>query len=124
MTNIVTYHSINAKPNEAWLAYVVLPSGEQWLVRFAASTEAAAIEAAKARWEHEKKRYSRHNEIVDDAVKVPAFADCQAPSGRGAHFAGKLWVIHQTTRELKRIDPSELDSHLAGGYIRGGPRSK
>lgn len=120
MTSIVTYHSTNAKPNEAWLAYVVLPSGEQWLVRFAASTEAAAAEAAKARWESEQKRYAPVSAVYDDSFAK----DAAIINGRGAHFAGKLWVIHQTTRELKRIDPSELDSHLGAGYVRGGPRSK
>lgn len=110
-----------AKPREAWLAYVVLPSGEQWLVRFAASTESAAIEAAKARWESEQRRYQKHNETAELMVSEAVVAHA---SGRGARFAGKLWVIHQTTRELKRIDPSELDSHLTAGYVRGGPRSK
>jgi hypothetical protein len=124
--NIVTYRSSNAKPSEAWLAYIVLPSGEQWLVRFAASTEEAAIAAAKARWESEQARYKRHNELEPVLVD-----DCQASpvrSGRGSHasamFSGKVWVINRVTHDLKRIDPNELDIYVAQGYVRGGPRSK
>lgn len=139
--NIVTYHSTNAKPHEAWLAYVVLPSGEQWLVRFHGATEQQAIDAAKARWESEQRRYGydkdglplrpgqsyapvkKYNELatVDDQSAL-------TKQGRGSHaaalFAGKVWVINRTTHDLKRIDPSELANYEANGYVRGGPRSK
>lgn len=130
--NIVTYHSTNAKPNEAWLAYVVLPNGEQWLVRCTGHSELEAKTKAQVLWDREQKKYRAHNDLVDaEAGDVKVVHNhgtpnsfSVAPSGRGAHFAGKVWVIHQTTRELKRIDPKELDSHLADGYVRGGPRSK
>jgi len=117
-TQIVTYHSTNAKPNEAWLAYAVLPNGDQWLVRCTGHSELEAITKAQVLWDREQKRYSLHSEVA--AMSAATFKDDK----RGAAFAGKVWVIHQTTRELKRINPKELDSHLAGGYVRGGPRSK
>lgn len=145
--NIVTYHSSNAKPHEAWLAYVVLPSGEQWLVRFTGHSELEAKTKAQVLWDKEQKRYAVVNkvDIVNAALAAAAFnriatvgaepASCNIDhpgynfaqskgQGRGAQFVGKVWVIHQETRELKRIDPNELDSYLGRGYIRGGPRSK
>ena len=118
--NIITYHSSNAKPHEAWLAYVELANGEQWLVRFHGATEQEAKEKAIARWASEKDRYA-----------YPEHDDCQMPpvrSGKGSHasamFAGKVWVINRETHDLKRIDPSELTAYEARGYVRGGPRSK
>ena len=117
--NIITYHSANAKPHEAWLAYAELPNGEQWLVRFTGATEAEAVAKAEARWESEQKRYRSHNEL-EPALSAASFKS----DGRGQAFAGKVWVINRDTQHLCRIDPGELDSYLAKGYVRGGPRSK
>lgn len=58
---VVTYHSTNAKPSEAWLAYVE-NNGVRWMVQFAAATEEAAKAKALALWESE-----------------------------GSHFVGKAW---------------------------------
>lgn len=121
MTNIVTYHSVSAKPHEAWLAYVVLPSGEQWLVRCTGHSELEAKTKAQVLWDKEQKKYAKANEMADCLI---AAGHDKLLEGRGRHFAGKVWVINRAMHDLKRIDPNELDSYLANGYVRGGPRSK
>ena len=110
--NIVTYHSVNSKPHEAWLAYIVLSTGEQWLVRCVGHTEEEAKTRAQALWEKEQARYATVN------------AMCEPSEGRGHHFAGKVWVINRETHDLRRIALSELASYEAQGYVRGGPRSR
>ncbi len=126
---IVTYYSSNAKSFEAWLAYIVLPTGEQWLVRFHGKTEQEAIDKAKFRWESEQKRYQ--SEPIEDSLPDHAGAygteAMVKVDGRGAHLramVGKLWVINRATQHLCRIDPSELQDYEGQGYVRGGPRSK
>lgn len=47
----------------------------------------------------------------------------QTATGRGHHFAGKVWMVNKTTGDKKRIDPSEQSTYEANGYVRGGPRS-
>src|ERR1700688_468268 len=107
--NIATYHSINAKPHEAWLAYVVLASGEQLLVRCTGHTELEARTKAQALWDKEQKRYRSHNELASVSGSSPTPAPLSAASfksdGRGQAFAGKVWVINRETQHLCRIDP-------------------
>jgi hypothetical protein len=131
--NIITYHSSNAKPHEAWLAYVELANGEQWLVRCTGHSELEAKTKAQVLWDRERAKYKVHNELVDNAVAEMKKVDCQGEQpkridGRGAHasamFAGKMWMINRATHHLCRIDPSELTVYEAKGYVRGGPRSK
>lgn len=113
--NIITYQSSNAKPHEAWLAYVELENGEQWLVRCTGHTELEAKTKAQVLWDRERDKYKVHNDAV---IKI---------EGRGGHFkanAGKVWVINRSTHHLCRIDPNELASYESRGYVRGGPRSK
>jgi hypothetical protein len=110
MTNIVTYHSLNAKSSEQWLAYVVLPDGNQWLVRFTGETE--EIAKAKAVRLYESECSKRPTDLDEDFV-----------DGRGQHFKGKAWLIHKITREKIRVPLEQVDEYL-GEYERGGPRSK
>ena len=120
--NIITYHSSNAKPHEAWLAYVELANGEQWLVRCVGYSELEARTKAQVLWDREQAKYAAHNSKVDCQGEQPKKID-----GRGAHlhhFAGKVWMINRVTHDLKRIDPNELTVYEANGYVRGGPRSK
>lgn len=113
MTAVVTYHSANAKPHEAWLAYVVMPDGNQWSVRFAGSTEEEASNRAIALWESERAKCNSEPE------------DPWANAGRGAHFLGKTWLINVASREKIRIDKDKADELVATGeWERGGPRSK
>lgn len=46
-------------------------------------------------------------------------------SGRGHHFAGKVWMIKEDGWEKKkiRVDKSEVEKYEAEGWKRGGPRS-
>lgn len=41
---------------------------------------------------------------------------------RGLHFAGKVWMFNSANNRV-RVAASEVDSYLAQGYIKGGPRS-
>ena len=116
--NIITYHSSNAKPHEAWLAYVELANGEQWLVRCTGHTELEAKTKCQVLWDREQKKYVLSNAAKDvEPIKT----------SRGAHLhglAGKVWVINRSTHHLCRIDPNELASYEVKGYVKGGPRSK
>jgi hypothetical protein len=116
--NIITYHSSNAKPHEAWLAYVELANGEQWLVRCTGHTELEAKTKCQVLWDREQKKYALSNAAKDVAVPDIKRGDLREK------FAGKVWVINRSTHHLCRIDPSELVSYEAKGYVRGGPRSK
>lgn len=119
MIEVVTYYSANAKPNEVWLAYVVLPDGNQWLVRFTGQTEAIAREKAVQLYAAERTKFeARINAEEDVIVDVSKHQD-----GRGHHFAGKAWLIHKITRVKIRVPMAEVEQYL-GEYERGGPRSK
>lgn len=125
MTNddikVVTYHSHNSKPEEQFIGYIVLPDGNQWQVRFSSNSEAAVIAKATALYRKEKERLNNLYGKSDIEVDKPA--NHVKSSGRGAHFAGKVWVVNRQLHDLKRIEASELASYEARGYVRGGPRS-
>lgn len=58
---IITYHSLNAKPEQAWVAYVDL--GHDYLgIRFSGATEAEATAKAAEFWAEEQE--------ARDAVKA------------------------------------------------------
>lgn len=44
--------------------------------------------------------------------------------GRGAHFIGKVWMIHKNTRQKIRCTKEEVAEYQAKGFERGGARSK
>lgn len=119
---VVTYHSVNAKPQEQWLGYVVLPDGNRWLVSFSGTDEASVIAKAKAVYLADKAKQARiygvDNGDIEEEDKPEKHTE-----GRGHHFAGKVWVVNRTIHDLRRIDPSELEGYLAKGYVKGGPRS-
>lgn len=115
----VTYHSVNAKPDEAWLAYIELPNGQQWLVRCSAATELEAIEKATSLWEAERAKAvalepHRTSDAPSSTVK---------PSGKGHWFTGLKWVLNRSTGHKARVRPDEVAGYLANGYIQAGPRS-
>jgi hypothetical protein len=117
MIEVATYVSQNAKPNERWLAYVILPDGSQWLVRFTGETEEIARSKALRLYESEVAKRKAHVE-PDEEVNVS-----QSSDRRGQHFAGKAWLIHKQTRVKIRVPIAEVESYL-GEYERGGPRSR
>jgi hypothetical protein len=105
MPEVITYkvHSGNPKPGFEWTAYVVLPNGEYWGVRFNGSTEELAKSKAIALWTKEQERFKRfaaddggpaYDSLADDEIDVSEKHD-----RRGAHFAGKAWLIHKVTRK-------------------------
>src|SRR5690349_2755854 len=124
MTNVVTYFSQNAKPAEQWLAYVVLPDGNQWLVRFTGETEEIAKGKAIRLYESERNRLviekpMRH----DDSMTKDEEDEDITTDRRGQHFKGKAWLIHKVTRQKIRVPVEQVDEYLEE-YERGGPRSR
>jgi hypothetical protein len=121
MPEVITYrvHSGNPKPGFEWSAYIVLPNGEYWAVRFNGSTEELAKSKAIALWTKEQERFKRFAEDEDEEeIDVSAKHD-----RRGAHFSGKAWLIHKITREKIRVPKEDVEQYL-GEYERGGARSK
>lgn len=135
MNQIVTYESANAtNPDMKWAAYVVLSNGTYWGVMFTAATEDGAVSKARDQWDKDRKRMPYHPDMYKDQEvyeePTPSKAAPKAPkaqemtSSRGAHFANTAWVINKTSREKLRIPKDQVESYLAKGYERGGPRSK
>src|ERR1700761_7688715 len=65
-TDVVTYKSENA-PLEGllWLAFVILPNGKYWDVRFSGATEEEAKQKAIALWNSEQSKYVQQYGRVD-----------------------------------------------------------
>lgn len=117
--NTVTYYSINVNPAEAWLAFIILSDGSRLNIVFSADTEQKAVEKAVNFYETEK---NKQKAIVGSSK--PEEDTEASKSGRGQHFAGKAWLIHEVTRQKIRVPHAEVNDYLSKGYIRGGPRSK
>lgn len=112
MTQTVTYHSQNAAPHEAWIAYAVLPNGQRWNVMVTASTESEAVDKITSLYDAEINKWKNTGEGAKISVN------------RGHHFAGKVWMIHSFTKAKQRVNPDEVAKYEAEGWIKGGPRSK
>lgn len=132
MTNVATYQNIsnNVSKNQRWLAYVVLPSGDFWHVRFNGSTEEIAKAKAIALWTKENAKWDRlglnksdpEDELIAwESGKIST--DPWASDGRGHHFAGKVWMRHET-EGLKRVALTEIALYEKNGFYRSGPRGK
>jgi hypothetical protein len=121
MIDVVVYHSTNSKPDEAYLAFVVLPDGNQWLVRFTGQTAAIAEDKARRLYEAERAKFAARNQMHEDDAEVDVAKP--AADGRGHHFAGKAWMIHRVTRVKIRVPKADVASYL-GEYDLGGARSK
>lgn len=127
----VTYHSTNAVV--PWIAYALLPDGTPWQVRCEGATEAEASQRAEALLISEQAKWKRliGSSELEEGTKQTSTSELPTasswgdqPSGRGACFAGKIWVFNRATGDKRRIDPNELDSYLGNGYIKAGPRTK
>lgn len=116
---VITYQSANAKPDERWIGYVVLPNGQNWQVRFSGSDEQSVIANAKTVYVAERAKQTKLRGSLNSETDKDMPADSSTH-----HFSGKMWVVNRTTHDLKRIEPSELAGYEANGYVRGGPRSK
>lgn len=132
---IVTYYSTNNKPE--WFSYLK-PNGEFLGVRFEGASEAEAIERAKNWWINEKSRQNRLEgkvEIDDDEVDSKPYksddgwgkvtkSNWGTPSPKSDHgMSGKVWLGNPTTKEKKRVDPSEVAALMDKGWVKAGPRT-
>ena len=136
-TTFVTYYSATAAPKEAWLAYPVLATGEQWLVRSVGTTEAQALERAQALWNKEVHKNFRlvanvKPDVVDTSFNFPSAKPSNtSPSvggGRGKVFIGKTWMVLRDKKgvvvERARVADDQLTAYEGEGWTRGGPRTK
>ena|ERR1700761_4810970 len=115
--------------NAVWqfIAFVVLPSGKLWDVRFSGATEAEAVQKAVTLWNSEKARIESRSEIVVCGIthSAPApdpWADVPSASGRGSKFVGTVWMKNKTTNERKRVPLTEISMYEKNGFVRSGPR--
>lgn len=115
MTNepkFTTYHSINAQPHEAWIAYI-----NGWKVRCVGSTEQEAKDRALKLWNGERERMTGQAEIAD--VKTHN----NVTWGSDIHGnVGKVWMRHPE-HGLKRVIKTEVAA-LGEGWYKSGPRGK
>lgn len=137
-TDIVTYKSDNAAREDLlWLAYIVLPNGEYWGVRFNGATEEIAKTKALATWQREQEKWKALEPLIEQTnqqFKPQGAAigsqllintnDPWAEAEKQHHLAGKVWMIHKDSREKKRVALTEIVMYEKLGYERGGPRSK
>lgn len=116
--HIETYKCCNPIVNAelAWLAYIVLPNGDYWGVRFNGVTEEIAKAKAIATWQHEQEKWKALEPLADDPWQTTA--------DKQHHLAGLVWMIHKDTREKKRVKLTEITMYEKQGFERGGPRSK
>lgn len=121
----ITYHSHNAKPERAWIAYVILPDGSPWDVPCYRATEADATEAVSNLYIREVEKGKRLGAYTDWATKPTV--DAQAGGWPQHHltgkFVGKVWMKNFATNERARVEPSQLAEYEAKGFIKAGPRS-
>lgn len=118
----ITYYSSNAKPELAWMAYIVMPNGKLWMVPSFGATEDDAVRKIVALWESERAKV-----IVGDPwanVNQPRANVAQEYNDKQHHRAGKIWMRHKETRELVSIPLTEITMYEGKGYERSGPRSK
>ena len=127
MTNVATYQNIsnNVSEDQRWLAYIILPTGDFWHVRFNGATEEIARSKAIALWTKENAKWERlglNKQAEEESEPVATQADPWASVGRGHHFAGKVWMRNGET--LKRVALTEIALYEKNGYYRSGPRGK
>src|SRR5216684_3520835 len=121
---IITYQtSNNVNPDMEWLAYIVLPNGEYWGVRFNGPTEEIARNKAIALWNKEREKNERHGLVPALLNKQQEIDPWAVPSYGLHHFAGKVWM-RSAEGELKRVALTEIGMYEKNGYHRSGPRGK
>ena len=132
MTNVTTYQNIsnNVPEDSRWLAYIVLPTGDFWHVRFNGPTEEIAKAKAIALWTKENAKWDRlglnksEPDEVEDSNGIGHSVDpWSAPSGKGKHFAGTTWMRNDEG-VLKRVALTEIALYEKNGFRRSSPRGK
>lgn len=122
---VVTYHSINSKPVEAWVGYVVLPNGEQLLVRFSGPDEQQVVNRATAWFKAERARQAALVGYRVGTIYEPldnTSARNNDPS-KGQRFAGKVWMLNRGTGERARVETDQVGSYESRGFVKAGPRA-
>ena len=121
MCDVVTYHSVNAKPHQQWIGYAVLPDGNQWGVRFEGRAELEVIDRARAFYAKEKARQDR----LFPGAAVEAQQEKESPEGpgRGHAASGTVWLLNRKTQARARVAPDQVAECLAKGYVRAGPKT-
>ena len=125
MTNVATYQNIsnNVSEDQRWLAYIVLPTGDFWHVRFNGPTEEIARSKAIALWTKENAKWDRlklnanSEPEPEELVAAGHSAGHSASVGRGKHFAGKVWM--RNADGLKRVALTEIALYEKNGFVRG-----
>lgn len=125
--------------NDKWLAHMNL--GSHIYMSFFGPTKEAAETRARDWYEKERKRLGKQDTSEkkwseDDWIKTDPKPVDNAGWGNAQPIsnddwgqpkihalAGKVWMVNRATNHKTRIDPSEVDSYIANGYVRGGPRS-
>lgn len=112
----VTYFAPLAAEQERWAVTAFMPNGDKAHIIAFGPTEEFARNKIVGLIERELARYSK---------TVPSEEISRPVTGRGAHFIGKTWVIHNVTREKRRVDTAEATKLIESGeWAKGGPRSK
>jgi hypothetical protein len=132
MMNIITYQSTNPHDVDyTWLAYIILPNGQFWNVRFNGATEDIARSRVAKLWEKESNKVLARLQANPMPTDDHLFIKSAEPSsdsaqdekrtselGRGAHFIGKIWMRHPTEGS-KRVALTEITMYEGRGYVRG-----
>lgn len=133
---IATYkisNSVESFDVPDWLAFIVLPNGKLWDVRFSGATEEEAKLKAIELWESERVKAGlipndpAYSSFVDPWSEVSSSSKPEKLTsglGRGSHLRGKTWMRHKETRDLIAVPLTEITLYESRGYERGGPRSK
>lgn len=114
------------------LAFIVLPNGEYWGVRFSGATEEMARTKAISLWTSEQQKVN--SQPLDKSPCADPWADVGGDNlsdkkftsdlGRGSHLRGKTWMRHEETRKLIAVSLTEITMYEKQGYYRSGPRGK
>ena len=118
MTDVVLYQLESfpnplAKAPARYIAYVVLPDGNLWGVRFEGSEANIVTANAIAFYEAEKVKQERIRGSSDDEV-MNFKPSTTKTDMRGAHFVGKTWMVNHTTKQKIRVDQSQVNEYKIG----------
>lgn len=147
-TPVVVYKSyggtVGFNADMIYLAYIVLPNGDYWGVRFNGATEEIARTKAISTWNKEKHKWNKiepekdwltHSSDEVGLANADPWLDIRAQQRQECmeegpvfkdkqhHLAGKVWMRHDV-EGLKRVAMTEITMYEKQGYYRSGPRGK
>lgn len=65
-------------------------------------------------WGNTSKELLPEKMIINEAVNMMT---------RTHGLVGKVWLINHQLKQKKRVDPADVDSMIAQGWVRGGPKT-